>query len=458
MKFAPYPKYKPSGIDWLGDVPAHWDVKRFGYLFRIFSGGTPSTDEIDLWDGDLPWVSPKDMKTMEIFDTEDHISDDAVQKSATCKVPRESLLIVSRSGILRHSLPAAIATREMAINQDIRGCVPVGEVDSKFVAYFIRGNQDALLTLWRQQGATVESLNLESAKVTKLHLPPLAEQRAIAGFLDAETGRLDRLVAKKRELIERLKEKRAALISRTVTRGLPPAAARAAGLPENPPLKPTGIDWLGDISAHWQVLPIFRIAKAVQTGPFGSQLHSADYVEDGIPLINPAHIVAGKLIPDSQSSVDDATATRLARHRLQTGDLVMGRRGEIGRCGVVGIGETGWICGTGSLVIRLANGDAHYFAKIFSGEGFSALLELHAVGTTMLNLNPTIVGRMQVPVPPLAEQRAIAAYLDAETAKLDALTAKVEAAIERLAEYRTALITAAVTGKIDVREAAGVTA
>ncbi len=130
----------------------------------------------------------------------------------------------------------------------------------------------------------------------------------------------------------------------------------------------------------------------------------------------------------------------------------MARRGEIGRCGVVGPQEEGWLCGTGSLVIRLRECIAYYFATIFSGAGFSGLLELHAVGTTMLNLNPTIIGRMLVPVPPLPEQLAIASYLDRETAKLDALVGKVEEAVGRLQEYRTALITAAVTGKIDVRK------
>ncbi len=162
------------------------------------------------------------------------------------------LLMVNRSGILRHSIPAAIITREMAINQDIRGCVPLSVVDSKFIAYLIEGNQPALLALWRQQGATVESLTFESVKTTNLHLPDLAEQRAIKAFLDRETGRVDRLAAKKRELIERLKEKRTALISRTVTRGLPAEAAAKAGLPANPPIKPSALDWLGDIPKHWE--------------------------------------------------------------------------------------------------------------------------------------------------------------------------------------------------------------
>lgn len=113
--------------------------------------------------------------------------------------------------------------------------------------------------------------------------------------------------------------------------------------------------------------------------------------------------------------------------------------------------EHGWLCGTGSLVIRLPRCCANFYARVFRSNGFARLLELNAVGTTMLNLNPSIVGRMMVPVPPLPEQIAIADFLDHETAKIDRLIEKVQAAVEKLQEYRSALITAAVTGKIDVR-------
>ena len=325
------------------------------------------------------------------------------------------------------------------------------KVEPAFLAYALRESSFVESVVARSVGVSYPACNASEVGGIVIPLPDHAEQRAIAAFLDRETGRMDALVAKKRELIERLKEKRTALISRTVTRGLPAEAARVAGYLESPPLKPSGIEWIGDVPVHWEVIPLFRIAETIQTGPFGSQLHSADYVEGGVPLINPAHIVASRLVPDELSAVDESTAIRLSRHRLREGDIVMARRGEIGRCAVVGPKEVGWLCGTGSLVIRLRDSNSTYLATIISGAGFSGLLELNAVGTTMLNLNPTIVGRMFVPVPPHPEQTAIAAYLDKETAKLDALVEKVEAAVERLQEYRTALITAAVTGKIDVR-------
>jgi type I restriction enzyme S subunit len=213
----PNAKLKPSGIEWLADIPAHWNAKRFGYLFRFYSGGTPSTAENSLWDGDIPWVSSKDMKSTVINDTQDHISEEAVRVSATCKLPSGTLLMVNRSGILRHSLPVAVTTREMAINQDIRGCVPLGSVNATFVAYLLQGNEGPLLTLWRQQGATVESLNFESVKLTRILLPPAPEQAAIVEFLDAETAKIDRLVEKVKAAIEKLLEYRTALITAAVT-------------------------------------------------------------------------------------------------------------------------------------------------------------------------------------------------------------------------------------------------
>lgn len=327
------------------------------------------------------------------------------------------------------------------------------QVDSRYLFRWLSSAVTQGIIQKMKDGQGVPHLFQADIKKFPLLLPPRSIQVEIADFLDRKTTEIDTLVAKKRTLIEKLKEKRSALISRAVTRGLPPEAARAAGLEPNPEMKPSGVEWLGQVPEHWELKSVSRLAESIQTGPFGSQLHESDFVDGGIPLINPAHIVDGYVVPDDHSSVDEATAERLSRHRLKADDIIMGRRGEIGRCAVITEKEQGWLCGTGSVRIRLHNGNPKYLSRIIGSSGFSGLLELNAVGTTMLNLNPTIVGRMLVPVPPPSEQRAIARFLDRETAKIDALVAKVEQAIERLQEYRTALITAAVTGKIDVRDA-----
>ena len=456
MKLPAYPRTKPSGGEWLGDVPEHWESKRFGYLFRFYSGGTPSTSESDLWDGELPWVSSKDMKSMVIADTEDHISEAAVRQSATCKLPAGSLLIVNRSGILKHSIPAAIITREMAINQDIRGCVPLSAVDSKFIAYLIVGNQPALLALWRQQGATVESLTFESVKTTNLHLPNLAEQRAIALFLDRETGRVDRLVAKKRELIERLKEKRTALISRTVTRGLPPAAARAAGLPANPPLKPSGVPWFDEYPRHWQTKRLRHISDIIVVGVV---VNPSSYVTDeGVVFLLGGDVREMRIdTTDCKRCSPESSNGALVKSRLDAGDLVVVRVGYPGVAAVVPPELAGGNVASMMLVRRHPRYCSQWLAYAFNSQVGRDQVEIVQYGAAQKQFNISHAVDFAFPFPPLPEQTAIAAYLDEKTAKLDALVGKVAEAVERLQEYRTALITAAVTGKIDVRPAKRVT-
>jgi type I restriction enzyme S subunit len=292
---------------------------------------------------------------------------------------------------------------------------------------------------------TIDHLTAVQLRHYRFPFPPPSEQPGIAGSLDRETAKIDALVAKKERLIELLQEKRTALITRAVTKGLDP----------NVPTKHSGVEWLGEIPLHWEVKRIRNIANSLQTGPFGSQLHSGDYVSGGIPVINPSHLRDGSIAPDWDCAVDADTRLRLRNHELHEGDIIFARRGEMGRCALVTAVETGWLCGTGSLRIRPNLGVIHppFLNTFLSISGVRDGLLLESVGATMDNLNTTILGRIVLLVPPIDEQRAIIAFLDRETAKIDALIAKVREGIEKLKEYRPALISAAVTGKIDVRDA-----
>ena len=211
-------KMKPSGVEWLGDVPEGWEIRKIGGVFRFLSGGTPSTTHEAYWNGNIPWVSSKDMKHFRVTDTIDHVTMQAVNESATSMLPADSVLLVVRSGILRHTIPIAVAKCGVAINQDIKGLQPSTErINCLFFSYWVLGNQRTLLTLWRQQGATVESLNVDAVKVTPFPLPPTDEQTAIADFLDRETAKIDQLINKIETAIERLREYRRALITAAVT-------------------------------------------------------------------------------------------------------------------------------------------------------------------------------------------------------------------------------------------------
>ena len=157
----PYPAYKDSGVEWLGKVPEHWDVRKLKRAVSFSGGGTPSKADASFWGGNIPWVSPKDMRTSVITDSTDHITHAAIAASATNLVPPGAVLIVVRSGILRRSIPAAINLVEVTLNQDMKALRPTADLASKYLRALIQGNEAALIIEWTKQGATVESIEHE---------------------------------------------------------------------------------------------------------------------------------------------------------------------------------------------------------------------------------------------------------------------------------------------------------
>lgn len=271
--------------------------------------------------------------------------------------------------------------------------------------------------------------------------PPKDEQLQLVGFLDRETAKIDALVAEQEQLITLLKEKRQAVISHAVTKGLDPSV----------PMKDSGVEWLGAVPEHWSVQPLGALARAIQTGPFGSQLHSDEYVDDATPVINPSNIIDGQLFPEPSATVTNEVVERLSYHKLVAGDIVVGRRGEMGRCAVVLQSQVGWLCGTGCLKIQLNQAAFPEFVwRYLSTEIVKQYLSLQSVGSTMENLNTQILARVPVPVPPASEQAAICKAVLDELILMSALESEAIAGVQLLQERRSALISAAVTGQIDV--------
>lgn len=168
-----------------------------------------------------------------------------------------------------------------------------------------------------------------------------------------------------------------------------------------------------DIPATWKWVRFSDLMNAMSTGPFGSMLHKSDYVTDGIPLVNPSNIINGKIIPSEKMRVSEDTAKRLDSYRLYTGMIVIGRRGEMGRCAVVGENENGWLCGTGSFFLMPSSSlRVDYISYLFTTYYVKTYLGGASVGTTMKNLNHKILSKMPVPLPPLAEQKRIVEKLE----------------------------------------------
>jgi type I restriction enzyme S subunit len=258
--------------------------------------------------------------------------------------------------------------------------------------------------------------------------PPLSEQQAINSFLERETEDIDTLMTKKGTLVERLKEKRAALISRSVTRGLLPDAARAAGLDPHPKLKPSGVDWLGDVPEHW-VVKRLKWASMFQRG---HDLPADEREEGAVPLVT--------------SSGVSATHSRAA---AKGPAIVTGRYGTIGQ--FYTITEDYWPLNTTLYTTTLYGNDLRFLHALLTH--LSPLFLINSVKSAVPGVDRNDIHQVVAVLPPRAEQRAIADFLERETAHIDRMISRVEIAIERLQEYRAALINAVVTGRIDVRGA-----
>jgi type I restriction enzyme S subunit len=440
-RFKPYPAYKDSGIEWLGEIPAQWGVGALKRLVRIEGGGTPSKDQGEFWSGDIPWVSPKDMKSRLILDTLDRITEEGVKQSATHFIPEGAVLIVVRSGILNHSIPVAIAGRRLTVNQDLKALIPGMKLAPAYLMWIVEGHQRAFLVEWRKEGATVESLELDLLRSTRLPLPDPDEQRAIAAFLDWETARIDALVAKKERLIELLQEKRTALITRAVTKGLDPDV----------PMKDSGVEWLGKIPAHWQVKKLKQIVPQITVGIVVTP--SKYYVDQGVPCLRALNIAQGH-IDTAELVFISPTANELHRKsQIFKGDLIVVRTGRAGTAVIVPREYSGANCIDLLIIRRSEQLQTRFLYYFVNSHSTSAQVGAYSVGAIQEHYNTGTLANLYVPKVPLQEQEAIAGFLDQETARVDALATKVRGAIDCLKELRSALISAAVTGKIDVRAA-----
>ena len=232
----PYPAYKPSGVEWLGKVPEHWEVRRLKYAVSFTGGGTPSKATATFWSGHIPWVSPKDMTRAQLNDTVDHITNDAVAASATRIVEPGAVLIVVRSGILRRTIPVAINTVPMALNQDMKALRPKdGIAKSEYLLVLIQGNESLLLREWTKHGATVESIEHGFLANSRVPLPPLPEQADIVRYLDKATAAIAIATDRAHRQIDLLREYRTCLIADVVT-GKIDVREEEARLPEVDPL------------------------------------------------------------------------------------------------------------------------------------------------------------------------------------------------------------------------------
>lgn len=434
MAFPKYESYKDSGEDWIGEVPKHWDVLRTKNVFRLVAEPAPKNNDEEL----LSVYSDIGVKPRRELEERGN-------KASTT----DGYWIVKKGDVIVNKLLAWMGAIGVSDYDGVtspaydilRARKPI---DSKFYHYLFR-TQICIDKLKKHSKGIMEMrlrLYFDEFGNIKIPYPSIKEQNRIVDFLDRITSDIDQAIAKKQRLIELLNEQKAILINRAVTKGLNP----------NVPMRDSGIEWIGEIPEHWEVKRLVFITDLLQTGPFGSQLHQEDYIQEGIPVINPSQLTDGEIIPDSRITVSEATAIKLSRHRLIEGDIVFGRRGEMGRCGLVSTEQIGWICGTGSILFRPKTDliEPRFALIAFRCDFMKANLEYISVGATMDNLNTTILAKVSIPVPSLEEQTQIVREVQKINEDISFIIDRELASIKLLFELKQTVISSTVTGKIKV--------
>jgi type I restriction enzyme S subunit len=433
-----YPAYKPSGVEWLGDVPAHWEARRLKHL-AIEPLKYGASEVADLADPDNPrFIRITDID--ESGNLRDKTFRSLPEDIAEPYLLRSGDVLFARSGatVGKTFLYRDTWGRACYAGYLIRFRANRSQIFPEFLAHFATSSfyWDWLSSSFIQ--ATIQNVSAERYANLVIPLPSLDEQRAIATFLDRETAKLDALIAKHERLIELLQEKRTALISHAVTKGLDPSA----------PMKDSGVPWMGQIPAHWQVFQLRRVAEFVDY-----RGATPEKVPFGIPLVTARNIKNGAinldLAPDFIREEDyDGW---MVRGFPEVGDVLVTTEAPLGESAQVvdpKIALAQRIILLKADKCRITNDYLKYYLASQSGQGE---LWSRATGSTAIGIKAYHLKEALLTVPPINEQQAIAASLDRETAKLDALIARVRQGIEKLREYRAALISAAVMGKIDVR-------
>lgn len=432
MSFPRYPKYKPSGVEWLGDVPAHWEMMRLRQLGRLLKGSGGSKE--DLAEAGTPCIRYGDLYTTFSFHitkargfvTADREPDYTPIETGDVlfAASGEKLAEIGKSAVNLLTTPAVCGGDVVILRPEV-------EVDSRFLGYACDAPTAAMQKASMGRGTTVKHIYPDELRLLLLALPPLPEQRAIAAFLDRETVKIDGLVDEQRRLVELLKEKRQAVISHAVTKGLDPKA----------PMKPSGVEWLGDVPAHWAVMRLEHVAEFVW-----GKAHE--------PFVDDAghHVcVTARFISTNGEAARYCTQSLAPARRgdilMVMSDLPNGR--ALARAFLVADGRS-YAINQRVCAVRLLQGDPAYFAMQLDR---NRRLLAEDDGANQTHLSNHDFTKLTVLVPPPAEQTAIGASVGDLRARFDALSTEAEAAITLLQERRSALISAAVTGQIDVRNA-----
>ena len=438
-RYKPYPQYKDSGVEWLGEVPEHWEIVSIKRLCSIKRGASPRPIDDSKYfddDGEYAWVRISDVTASQGYLTQ--TTQKLSQLGKNLSVPLDP-------GELFLSIAGSVGK---PIITNIKCCIHDGFVyfkdyrENLKLLFWVFASVQPCLGLGKM--GTQLNLNVDTVGEIKIGLMPEYEQNAIANFLDNATCKIDTLIQKQQNLIELLKEKRQALISHAVTKGLNPHVK----------MKDSGVEWLGEVPEHWEVMKIKHMLEIpITDGPH----ETPEFIDEGVPFVSAEAI--------SSSCIDfnkirgyisrEANEIYSKKYSPKLHDIYMVKSGATTGVTAIVNDRIDFNIWSPLAVFRCSQKALpNFLLNYLRSKNFFKAIELHWSFGTQQNIGMNVLENLFICLPAIQEQQEISNYLDNATCKIDTLITKAQKAIELLKERRTALISAAVTGKIDVREIA----
>lgn len=430
MSYTPYPAYKDSGVPWLGHLPEGWELKPVKYVSTFNDESLPETTDPELM---LNYVDISSVSLVEGIKKIEQVEFEKAPSRAR-RIVREGDTIVSTvRTYLKAIAPIRNPVDNMIVSTGFAVIRPDQTMNPDFLGYFIQSEGFVGEVVSKSTGVSYPAINPGDLVTIPGVRPPIEEQTAIADFLDRKTAEIDDLIAKKEELLRLLAEQRTALITHAVTKGLNP----------NAPMNPSGIDWLGDVSEGWDVVP-FKWCCQVQSGQVDPKLDEYK----SLPLIAPDHIESGtgRLLPYESAEEQGAIS---GKYQFEAGEVLYSKiRPELSK---VALAPEAGLCSADMYAIRALDGlrPEFLFYQMLSRH-FHRFAVLESMRVAMPKINRESLGVFPVIVPDEDTQGEILNHIQSELSKMDMAEEKITAARDYLKEYRSAVITNAVTGKIKV--------
>jgi type I restriction enzyme S subunit len=443
-RWRPYPEYKDAGVPWLGEIPLEWRTTQVKYSYEVRLGKMLASEPSSSLDTLEPYLRAANVYWEGVDTSDIHEMWFSPSEKAQYRLEPGDLVVceggdVGRSAIWKGELP------ECYIQNAVHRVRGKDGYSNRFFYYWLFALKSAGYIDLICSKATIAHLTAEKLATISIVVPPPKEQRVIAAFLDRQTAKIDALIAEQRHLIELLQERRAALISHAVTKGLDPEA----------PMKDSHISWLGEIPRNWEVVRLKFIAHVQSGVAKGRNLEGKQTVD--LPYLRVANVQSG-FVDLSDVATITIGKDEIERYSLKPGDILMTEGGDydkLGR-GTVWEGQIHPCVHQNHIfAVRALPGTNPYWISTLTQVDYARhyFILRSKQSTNLASISMTNVMELPIILPPTPEQDRILSYLDRETAKIDALIAEIETGIAHLEEYRTALISAAVTGKIDVRDA-----